>query len=134
MKNTYRVWIALGPVVLIGSISERLLIGSNYLLFFIQGLFYLLIPGLLLTHLFFPHHDSMINAQAVDPRKRSLDYIERFTLATLLSVVVTTVMVYALFLIGGLQWLSLGRFFTTALIISGFLYWATLVRIKKILP
>ena len=67
--------------------SAQIVIGSILVLF---------LPGFFATLIFFPHHDSVIARKKEVSPSRSLDMIERITLAILLSIIITSAVVYIL--------------------------------------
>ena len=64
-----------------------------------MSIFFLFLPGLFTTFIFFPRHLSFRAIVEDQELRHALDSLERVTLAVLLSIVITSALVYILYIV-----------------------------------
>ncbi len=86
-------------IVFLAFISSMWLEFWQSLAMITMSIFFLFLPGLFTTLIFFPRHISFRAIVEDQELRRSLDPLERVTLAVLLSIVITSALVYILYII-----------------------------------
>lgn len=90
--------VAIFIVVIVFILARLLQINPTYLFYVLFGsAMVLFLPGFFATFIFFPKRDGMsYGGEDIVHNERALDMIERITLAILLSIVITSAIVFGL--------------------------------------
>lgn len=96
----YGVTLIVGIAVL-SAIGTYWISFWNALRFAVAGMFIFLIPGWCVTLIFFPDNDRILEDRAREGKQHSLDLVERLTLAVILSIIISSAVVFALNIMPG---------------------------------